>query len=291
MPLRSPATWGVVYLVLIPIFAGIYLTLPRRSFFDSNSNMESNVRESRKQLALAIRSEIRKAFTDSQSMKRMTADPGKVTEPMSEGTHVDVRSISVSRVSFDPGSMHLVIAYNIEKRSNPLSVDRFSIPLSVDPDSGDDSTAMLFGGHYMYDACADSSEQWRHASVVLVPPVGSMDLVGMEEGGTITYDDEYGETHAHSWGSSGNCGVLWASDHLRDLISAQSDAARGFPRDVRGGFGRMLYVSAMTETTVGMGDIVPITPLARALTALQGVLGIIAAGLFLNAVGRLRRPN
>lgn len=51
-----------------------------------------------------------------------------------------------------------------------------------------------------------------------------------------------------------------------------------------GSYSRMLYFSAITITTVGFGDIVPITPQARLLTAIEAILGWVLSGLFLAAV-------
>ena len=61
-------------------------------------------------------------------------------------------------------------------------------------------------------------------------------------------------------------------------------ATRGFPSGVRGGYPRMLYLSTVTITTLGYGDIVPLTPLARFLVALEATLGVVLVGLFLNAL-------
>jgi hypothetical protein len=49
-------------------------------------------------------------------------------------------------------------------------------------------------------------------------------------------------------------------------------------------FWRMLYLSASTITTLGLGDVVPITGTARALIAMESVMGIVLIGLFLNAL-------
>jgi hypothetical protein len=45
----------------------------------------------------------------------------------------------------------------------------------------------------------------------------------------------------------------------------------------------MLYFSAIVMTTVGFGDIVPLSPMARLAVGLQAVLGVTLFGLFLNA--------
>lgn len=46
----------------------------------------------------------------------------------------------------------------------------------------------------------------------------------------------------------------------------------------------MMYFSAVTITTLGYGDIAPVTPCTRILTALEAVLGLVVIGLFLNSL-------
>ena len=48
----------------------------------------------------------------------------------------------------------------------------------------------------------------------------------------------------------------------------------------------MLYFSVVTQTTLGYGEIAPITSTARALVAAQSIFGIILVGMFLNSVGQ-----
>jgi Ion channel len=51
----------------------------------------------------------------------------------------------------------------------------------------------------------------------------------------------------------------------------------------------MAYLTAVTVTTLGFGDITPVTAMARALVAIEAVLGLVVIGLFVNAVAR--RPR
>ncbi|BEP13987.1 hypothetical protein acdb102_22980 [Acidothermaceae bacterium B102] len=46
-------------------------------------------------------------------------------------------------------------------------------------------------------------------------------------------------------------------------------------------YARLFYLSAVTITTLGFGDIVPVTKLARILVSLEAIYGVIAIGLFL----------
>ena len=58
-----------------------------------------------------------------------------------------------------------------------------------------------------------------------------------------------------------------------------------------GDFGRMLYFSATTITTVGYGDVVPLSGLARAAAAIEATLGIVLLGLFVISLQGLRNEN
>ncbi len=69
---------------------------------------------------------------------------------------------------------------------------------------------------------------------------------------------------------------------LRALV----DAVKGDPAAIRGSYLRMLYMSASTITTVGFGDVVPVSTRARLLVGSEAVAGVVCAGLFVNALFR-----
>jgi hypothetical protein len=73
--------------------------------------------------------------------------------------------------------------------------------------------------------------------------------------------------------------------HLRTAMLSYKQAHSGFPTlSSSDQLGRMVYFSATTATTLGTGDILPVTPLARFFTALQAIVGILSVGFFLNAI-------
>jgi hypothetical protein len=76
--------------------------------------------------------------------------------------------------------------------------------------------------------------------------------------------------------------VLLSLSLLRQL-RALVEGVQGDPSRMPGGYGRMLYLSAITITTVGFGDVVPTTTWSRFLVGLEAVFGIVVAGLFVNA--------
>jgi hypothetical protein len=76
-------------------------------------------------------------------------------------------------------------------------------------------------------------------------------------------------------------------DHAaREALERYRQSASGDPTIVSNSFPRMLYLSIVTISTLGFGDIVSISDRARALIGLESVLGIVFAGLFLNATAR-----
>jgi hypothetical protein len=75
------------------------------------------------------------------------------------------------------------------------------------------------------------------------------------------------------------------------FTSEQASALRGYiqalsgdPSGVSGSYYRMSYLSAVVITTLGLGDIVPISSEARFLVATEAMFGVVVAGLFLNAL-------
>lgn len=62
------------------------------------------------------------------------------------------------------------------------------------------------------------------------------------------------------------------------------DQADGISNGIGADFWRMLYFSAVVATTLGLGDILPITSWARAAVGLEAFFGVVLAGAFLAAL-------
>ena len=60
----------------------------------------------------------------------------------------------------------------------------------------------------------------------------------------------------------------------------------GFPNSFMDNYWRMFYFSSVTLTTLGFGDIVPVSNLARILISIEAILGVVIIGLFLNALSK-----
>ena len=77
---------------------------------------------------------------------------------------------------------------------------------------------------------------------------------------------------------------LDVTEDVFNRVQAFQSGAAGFPNEVPGGFGRMLYLSVITVSTLGYGDIVPLTWQTRLFTGIEATLGIILLGLFVSSM-------
>ena len=84
---------------------------------------------------------------------------------------------------------------------------------------------------------------------------------------------------------------LYLTDSALAKIQTIQNLMKGITRQDFDGFLRMLYLSTMTITTVGYGDIVPITGWARLLVSLEAILGITLLGLFVSDISRKARKG
>jgi len=69
-------------------------------------------------------------------------------------------------------------------------------------------------------------------------------------------------------------------EYFRNLILGK----RGNPKYIKDKFWRMLYLSANTICSLGLGDIVPITNWMRVLIVIESIFGLIITALFLDSL-------
>lgn len=78
--------------------------------------------------------------------------------------------------------------------------------------------------------------------------------------------------------------VITVTDEDYRRIHSFLMANAGFPYEIPGGFSRMLYLSITTITTLGYGDIVPLSDRARWLTGIEATAGVILLGLLVSSM-------
>ena len=83
-------------------------------------------------------------------------------------------------------------------------------------------------------------------------------------------------------GPTGTCLKMTLDDY--SLLLSLNATAAGQPTRAQSSFFRMLYFSAVTSSTLGYGDIVPVTSRMRGVVTFQVILGPLMFALFLNSL-------
>jgi hypothetical protein len=259
--------YGLIYLMLIPIFAILYLSLGDQ-FYHSTVKYEEYLRGDRDRLSQAMQTAIAESYRERHGDSWESKD----------GWKLKIDEMRVSELTVNDDLYTLVLALNFENHrptgekiqgipvGSSYSFDWYRMTFSVRAPIGNSS------GTSDYLICPESSAQQASLEIY------------------IPFEELFPLRHGF-YSGPGKCGSLLASQEVTKQLIAYSRAMKGFPSAASGSFDRMLYLSATTITTLGYGDIVPITPKARMCVAAEAISGIVLIGLFLNAlVTEIRRP-
>lgn len=249
----------LVYLALIPAFAAVFCILPGRQFYAPYARLEpialADAAEVRKNLTTAMRESYRghDYMADKWQIARSDIDANDLATDGSNGLNFTVYFFATKHDGND-------ISASV---GGPQFIARLSQQTIVTNVTKNRPGWMIC--HLITlspDALADGpAEPNRHLFFRSPDPAIQADTVCWDGNEEIT---------------------------LRNLIAGWA----GDPRGLSGFVGRMAYFSATTITTVGFGDIVPLTATARFLTAIEAIAGWVLAGLFLNSLAsRIARPH
>ncbi len=267
---RRPPFWAGVYLLLIPAFATAYWFLPAASFHDANSVREAGAYAD----AVPLRSALTRAIVThlrgrsrSYHGDRLELSPKTIRVYALEYTPDDRLVIELggdftpvgrSQLAFG----HFALAVEPSLREDPLisgPPGRLTYAVSVVqtlPGTGTSEGPLARPGQ-------------PPVSLLFAPPGVAVGDPSPSEGGTLVMAPAiYGRLLAFYLSVGGD------PHYASDL------------------WWRMLYLSAVTITTLGFGDVTPITGTARALVGSEAVLGVVVIGLFLGTLALYaRRPN
>lgn len=241
--------YALRFLVAIFVFAGMYTLLPGQFYHSTIKWEEAYKTESR-----ALRASLWSVLTDSTSGRRSQFVTPQGTGYLSG--FVPFRAIEVAeidRIVIRAGTMAYFDAP--QRFATPVAFDiSFDVPRVIPSPAATSRQSILVGFWYQVQQTA---------------------------GPTMPGDALLGALRADERSQHGQA---WISEELADRIARYADAARLIPVGFRGTFPRMLYYSVVTITTLGYGDIVPLTNCARILTAIEAVVGVVLLGAFVNAL-------
>jgi hypothetical protein len=266
---RRPLFWAGVYLLLIPAFATAYWFLPAASFHDANSVREDGAYAD----AVPLRSALTRAI--------VTHLRGRSWSYRGDRLELSPKTIRVYALEYTPDD-RLVIELDGDFAPvgrSPIAFGHFA--LAVEPSLREDPLISGPLGRLTYavsvvqtlpgTATSDGplARPGQPPVSLLFAPPGVALRSSPSEGGTL---------------------VMAPATYGRLLAFYLS--LGGDPHYASDLWWRMLYLSAVTITTLGFGDITPITGTARALIGSEAVLGIVVIGVFLATLALYaRRPN
>ncbi len=243
---RIPSlVYATLFLACIPVFATIFAA-HSREFFHTTVIHEQSYKDLKARLMQGIHGAITKATA--------AADPDNM---ITQGAwSVDPDGLVVSDVAARDGDLRLeLVAPAVNAQAKASSAHVVSVILTD-----------------LYGIEKEKEGKPVHYFLVLPDDMGGLPvpLARLFPGDTNYPSDK---------------AAFLPVDHaLARDVSAFLDGAGGFPSDGQGLFPRMLYFSAVTITTLGYGDIVPISDRSRILVGVESVLGLILVGLFLNSL-------
>lgn len=249
--LSQPVLWAVVYLGAIPFFAWRFYTLPDNSFYYSSARHDAEVAAYADEILDALHSEI-----------------VRTAEGVTGST-----VIRYGDWRFDWANTEF---YDLEAQPGGRASFRstFVFRNAADPD-----TVLK---QVQFVRLTTTMDLWG-AAELLGERVRYIN-VDLETGGPLAIPPEHlfgiwPERVEAPWEFFFPMPV---SSHV--ALQKFRSAALGRATHVPGGFPRMIYLSAVTITTLGYGDIVPTTRRARSLIAAESILGVVLAGLFVSSV-------
>jgi hypothetical protein len=262
-----PSFWGLVYLASVPIFAFLYW-LSADDFSHSQLSREVETQRTFEKASVAFEVVILQQFANSLALKGLGVLHGPTDELLgSDQINAQLRpqGIILSGTRWIGGDEQEVDGSVLPLIANTMT---FSIEIRFrDPTIHNLELSQFLGDPFRIGTLTASSEGFAgfDASEALL----SQEV--MREGSSEVAVAEN----------------VFVGNDTAELMDQLYLAQQGQDFLAQGSFSRMLYLSAVTITTLGYGDIVPTTGWTRFLVATEAILGIIIMGLFLNsAVGQ-----
>jgi Ion channel len=248
-----PLTYLTIYLVLIVLYPLIYLQLDR-GFYAPYVHFELSAEEDAYRAGQLVQSVWRQTL-----MERLKQSPVSINGLTVLPTDVSVQQFKIS----EDGTMHFNASIHWHRPGDGLVPTYFPVLLHAD----------VVG----LESASGYADQYSRAIYL---------------GDTVTLDAAEAQLATATFKEIFKPVALIFGDYPRIAMRKADNASleqfvegyKGNPRLVSDSYFRMLYFSAIVMTTVGFGDIVPLTPMARLATGLQAVFGVALFGLFLNSI-------
>lgn len=253
--------WMVIYIMMIPAFAGLYNSMPYE-FYHTTNKYESYLQEDNTEIRTEMQEFFKRILIEAHGKQIVTKDSVLFDLSTIEIPYLEVKD---DHVTFSLYGWFL--DKDLKQRMKTSKIFSFSLNYN------DYYSDTLNENQIVFSRIIESKEDDLNfklkAENLFI--IGNLKILHAEGG---------------AWSYNCDCGKGYISKEIRDKLYAYSSALQGFPSLSSGNFERMLYLSATTITTLGTGDILPISARARLLVAIEAILGILIIGLYLNSLAK-----
>jgi hypothetical protein len=256
--------YGLTYLALIPIFAGAYYGLPAGNFYHATllheAPLSTQFRTIEYDLSRAVFQQFNENATSHHRRSRGTYAPDDWGISINDVNNVRVNEKQVSFQVEAEVWGNKSVQENIKLGQYQFASITVGITFNLDPNRGTDNSDALESRELTFEMSPEvtsvftdrkSQSELQYALFPINPAPG-----------TIAFP---------------------LPRRLLNEMRSYAIGTKGIGSD-EGNYWRMLYLSAVTITTLGFGDIVPMTTPARILVSSEAIFGVVLVGLFLNAL-------
>lgn len=255
---HSPGLTAILYFVAIPVFGFIYALMPN-DFYQANATAEVRARDLKTEIEGQLLEIVSSVYRPSEHVADLHVASLRADQAEISFETPFRRSGARSRLTYRP-VWTLELPALEEAEEGPFRVycriERMPFSMSLALKHHNDG-----GTEYRWGALGAAR---------ISPDPDSTRAMGSRPFSTIE-------------------GVVTLPDTLYSNIERYYSTAQGSPERLAGKLMRFTYLSAMTITTLGFGDIVPVSDRARFAVGCEAIYGVVMVGLFLNAVATRRQ--
>jgi len=319
---RSPWVYGLTYILMIPTFALIFNITPR-SFYLTTANYELDFLNN---LILEIQNDIdvefKKSYAEIDSFKTIVqiANDNKVFRQTLKNLSEWV-VIAQLKVEGDSVSFNVFFPFNVYRHNNKFHTDIINERQLQGDSLSSGKIHSLFSNKYKFDfikyyqahlyydkfqnlkdAYPNSMDEYGDYPNEYFPITATFKMnnyilyfkqinLEYEKNLNLSFLDDFEENDLNSEirilnNADLKLKSLNVSENTINKLIELISIKKGIPSTSLKNLKRMFYFSTVTITTLGFGDIVPITDNARTLTSIEAILGVVVIGLFLNSLSK-----
>lgn len=275
----TPKGCGALYALSIFAFATLYSYLKENNFYHANAAIEPAYFESKALFFQSLRNDLFGRATNEWAGIIRLYPNQKWPLPQWDSLAVVESDMSQGKATF---TVHLDVQTGQPNLSRPTT-SRYAFRATMrevaDPKSNSTRGHVIFSAERIEELKPPFSTVEWSSQIMLA-------ILAFQAESSEFDPSVHGLFSAVEFANAEGIQVLVGHSTYTRWCECQS-ALRGQP--IGGGglinsrLARMLYFSVVTIATLGYGDIVPLSALARLLVAVEAVWGIFVAGLFINA--------